>query len=56
MKAGKKPFFVKKSERKRQELVQRYQELKASGKLQKAIEKRRKKNAQKDHRYIPSAR
>ena len=56
VKAGKKPFFMKKSEKKRQELIQRYQELKATGKLQKTIEKRRKKNAQKDHRYIPSER
>ena len=56
VKAGKKPFFLKKSEKKRQELVSRYEELKATGRLQKVLTKKRKKNAAKDHRYIPSTR
>ena len=34
----------------------RYEELKVSGRLEKAMTKRRKKNALKDHRYIPSGR
>lgn len=55
VRAGKKPFFLKKSEKKRQELVQRYEDLKASGGLEKAMAKKRKKNASKDHRYVPSA-
>ena len=34
----------------------RYEELKVAGRLEKAMAKRRKKNALKDHRYIPSGR
>ena len=56
MKAGKKPFFLKKSEQKKQELIRKYQELKASGGLEKAMAKRRRKNAAKDHRLVPSKR
>lgn len=56
MKAGKKPFYLKKSEKKRQELVARFHELKASGRLEKVLAKKRKKNASKDHRYVPSNR
>jgi len=55
VKGGKKPFFLKKSEKKRLELVQRYEDLKATGGLEKAMAKKRKKNASKDHRYLPSA-
>lgn len=55
MKQGKKPFFLKRSEKKRQELVRRYEDLKATGRLQKVMAKKRKKNAAKDHRYLPSA-
>ena len=40
----------------KQELIEKYKQLKASGKLEKFLEKRRKKNAAKDHRYIPSSR
>lgn len=56
VKQGKKPFFLKRSEKKRQELILRFQELKASGRLQKVMAKKRKKNAAKDHRYIPAQR
>lgn len=56
VKQGKKPFYPKKSELKKEELVGKYQELKASGKLDKFLEKRRKKNAAKDHRYVPYRR
>lgn len=56
MKEGKKVYFPKRSEKKRQELVRKYEELKASGRLERAMAKRRKKNAAKDHRYMPSAR
>jgi ribosomal RNA-processing protein 36 len=54
VKGGKKPFFLKKSEKKRQDLVQRYQDLKTTGGLEKAMAKKRKKNAAKDHRYVPT--
>ena len=56
VKAGKRPFFLKKSEKKKQELIRKYQELKATGRLEKAIAKRRKKNAQKDRRHMPAMR
>lgn len=54
--AGKKPYFLKDSERKRLALLAKYQALQERGKLDKFMEKRRKKNAAKDHRYLPSGR
>ncbi|CAL8464266.1 g3801 [Coccomyxa elongata] len=56
VKAGKGVFFQKRSEKKRQELIRRYQELKATGHLAKVMAKRQKRNAAKDHRYVPSTR
>eukprot|EP00752_Nemacystus_decipiens_P003788 g3488.t1 len=53
---GKKPFFLKGSEKKRLSLEQRYEGLKQEGKLSKFMEKKRKKNAAKDHRWLPSKR
>lgn len=53
---GKKPFYPKKSELRKQELLEKYDELKASGKLDKFLAKRRRKNAAKDHRYVPYRR
>ncbi|XP_068339416.1 uncharacterized protein [Pyrus communis] len=52
-KEGKQPFFLKKSEIRKKRLVEKYKQLKASGKLKPFIEKRRRKNAAKDHRYMP---
>lgn len=56
--AGKKPYFLKKSEQRKLELLAKFNELKAAGgdKLEKFMEKRRKKNASKDHRFIPGQR
>ena len=34
----------------------RYEELKKAGKLEQYLAKRRRKNAAKDHRYVPGAR
>ncbi|KAK9805361.1 hypothetical protein WJX73_006577 [Symbiochloris irregularis] len=56
VKAGKRPYFLKASERKRQALVQRFHELKSSGRLEKVMDKRRKKVAAKDHRLVPRGR
>jgi len=56
VKEGKKVYYPKRTEKKRQELVRRYEELKATGRLEKAMTKRRKKNALKDHRYMPGSR
>ncbi|CAM6086570.1 unnamed protein product [Calypogeia fissa] len=55
-KQGKKPFYLKKSEIRKEELVEKFKELKSSGKLEKYMEKRRRKNASKDHRYVPYRR
>jgi len=54
--AGKRPYYPKASELRREALAARFEELKRSGKLAQALEKRRKKNAAKDHRYMPSGR
>ncbi|CAM9554986.1 unnamed protein product [Sphacelaria rigidula] len=53
---GKKPYFLKGSEKKRLSLEQRYDDLKEEGKLGKFMEKKRKKNAAKDHRWLPAKR
>uniref|UniRef100_A0ACD5YDH7 Uncharacterized protein n=1 Tax=Avena sativa TaxID=4498 RepID=A0ACD5YDH7_AVESA len=55
-KAGKQPYYLKKSEIRQRKLMEKYNELKESGKLDAYIEKRRKKNASKDHRYMPYRR
>eukprot|EP00952_Eustigmatos_sp_NYUAD-ZCMA_P009892 40771-Eustigmatos_ZCMA.PRE.1 len=45
-----------KRERRRLELEDRYEELAKQGKLEKALEKKRKRNAAKDHRWLPRTR
>lgn len=55
-KQGKRPYYLKKSEIRKQKLIEKYNELKASGKLESFIEKKRRKNAAKDHRYMPYRR
>ncbi|CAN1743101.1 Ribosomal RNA processing protein 36 homolog [Linum perenne] len=49
-------IFSKASEIKKQRLVNKYKELKENDKLDSFIEKRRKKNASKDHRFMPYRR
>lgn len=56
MRGGKRVFHKKRAVRRADELRVRFEELKASGRLDKALAKRRRKNAAKDHRYVPSAR
>lgn len=53
---GKRPFYLKASDRKKQALLQQYEKLKATGKLEKAMAKRRQKVAAKDHRLLPRNR
>ena len=53
---GKAPFYLKKSEKRRLELLAKYESLRSSGGLEKYMAKRRKKNAAKDHRYLPVGR
>ncbi|KAL8498349.1 hypothetical protein ACS0TY_021609 [Phlomoides rotata] len=55
-KKGKQPYYLKKSELNKQKLVEKYKELKECGKLEAFIEKKRRKNAAKEHRYIPYRR
>ena len=50
---GKKPFYLKKSDRKKQELVEHYKELKSGGKLDKYLSKKRKRNAMKEKKKLP---
>ncbi|KAL0904640.1 hypothetical protein M5K25_026769 [Dendrobium thyrsiflorum] len=52
-KHGKHPYYLKKSVIRERKLIKKYDELKASGKLDSFIEKKRKKNASKDHRFMP---
>jgi ribosomal RNA-processing protein 36 len=56
VRGGKRVFHKKRAARRADELRVRFEELKASGRLDKALAKRRRKNAAKDHRYVPSAR
>ncbi|XP_076953299.1 uncharacterized protein LOC143627333 [Bidens hawaiensis] len=55
-KQGKQPYYLKKSEIQKQQLAEKFKELKASGKLESFIEKKRRKNAAKDHRFMPYRR
>jgi len=52
VKEGKKPYFMKKSTRKYVELAEKYDELKASGKLESYLKKKRKKNAVRDKKSV----
>ncbi|XVF10670.1 hypothetical protein REPUB_Repub07fG0202400 [Reevesia pubescens] len=47
-------FFA--AEIRNQRLIEKYKKLKASGKLESFIEKRRRKNAAKDHTFKPHRR
>ncbi|KAJ5066148.1 hypothetical protein M0811_03481 [Anaeramoeba ignava] len=53
IKQGKKPYFLKKSEEKNILLISKYNKLKSEGKLDQFIAKRRKRNAAKEHKYLP---
>lgn len=55
-KQGKQPYYLKKSEVRKRKIIEKYKELKDSGKLEAFIEKKRRKNASKDHRYMPYRR
>ncbi len=49
-------FYLKRKDKKELELKAKYDELQASGRLSKFMAKRRKKNANKDHRWLPTQR
>ncbi|XP_036442875.1 ribosomal RNA processing protein 36 homolog [Colossoma macropomum] len=50
---GHRPFYLKKSEKKKLELAEKYNELKKSGKLENFLSKKRKRNAIKDRKKLP---
>ncbi len=56
MKEGKKGYFMKNSVKKQIMAEERYSSLKKQGKLQKYMNKKRKKNASKDRNKIPGRR
>ena len=55
VKAGKRPYFAKASEVKQRELVAQYDQLQASGQIDKFLTKRRKKMSNKQKRALPYA-
>ena len=55
VKEGKKPFFAKKSVIRERELLAQYDELRKAGKLEKFLEKRRRKNSSAQKRRLPRA-
>lgn len=52
VKQGKSPYYLKKSEQRKLELLAKYEELKSSGRLEKFMDKRREKNAKKEHKHL----
>ncbi|KAF6154422.1 hypothetical protein GIB67_028314 [Kingdonia uniflora] len=52
-KEGKRLYYLKQSKIWEKKLIEKYHKLKAAGKLESFIDKKRKKNASKDHRYVP---
>ncbi|KAJ2158692.1 rRNA biogenesis protein rrp36 [Coemansia sp. RSA 552] len=53
---GKKPYFLGRRELREMDAAQKFNKLKDSSKLDRFLEKRRKRNASKDHRRMPSER
>ncbi|KAL2902335.1 Ribosomal RNA processing protein 36-like protein [Bienertia sinuspersici] len=53
VKQGKRPFYIKKSEIRKKVNIEKYDHLKAAGKLDSYIEKKRRRAAAKDHRFMP---
>ena len=53
---GKKPFFLKKREVREAELKDRFESLSKRGKLNKYMEKKRRRNAKCDEANMPSIR
>ena len=53
---GKKPFFLKKRVLREAELKDRFDSLKKKGRVNKYMEKKRKRNAQRDRANMPAVR
>ena len=56
VKNGKTPFFLKRSAKKQIALEERFDELKKEGKLSSFLQKKRKRNANKEHKSLPRQR
>ncbi|XP_060711491.1 ribosomal RNA processing protein 36 homolog [Hemiscyllium ocellatum] len=50
---GKRPYFLKKSEQRKLELAEKYLALKKTGKLERFLGRKRKRNAEKDRGRLP---
>ncbi|OSX68945.1 hypothetical protein BU14_2058s0001 [Porphyra umbilicalis] len=50
---GKRPYYAKEAVVREKVMEKKYEELKASGRLTKYVERRRKREAQKDKRLLP---
>lgn len=53
-KEGEKPMFLNKTEKRKIQLAEKFKELKKAGKLEKYLEKKRKKNAGKERKHLPA--
>ena len=51
--SGKRPYFMKKSVLRQEELKEKYNDLEQKGQLNKYMSKRRKKNSSKDRKALP---
>ncbi|KAG3120972.1 hypothetical protein PI124_g630 [Phytophthora idaei] len=54
--SGKGAFYLKRKDKKKLELQAKFQDLQETGRLSKFMAKKRKKNASKDHRWLPTQR
>ncbi|TDH65529.1 hypothetical protein CCR75_007450 [Bremia lactucae] len=54
--SGKGAFYLKRKDKKKLELQSKFQDLQETGRLSKFMAKKRKKNASKDHRWLPTQR
>ncbi|KAJ1984985.1 rRNA biogenesis protein rrp36 [Dimargaris verticillata] len=53
---GKQPYYLKKADIKQVELAEKFKDIKDPQRLEKVMERRRKRNAAKDHRSLPYQR
>ncbi|XP_046847902.1 ribosomal RNA processing protein 36 homolog [Xenia sp. Carnegie-2017] len=56
IKQGKRPFYLRKSEKKKLELAEKFNKLKESKKLERYLSKKRKRNATKQRKLLPKER
>lgn len=56
VKQGKTPYYLKKSDKKKLELAEKFKKLKSSGKLQQYLKKKGKKNTSKERKKMPHRR